>query len=79
METLFNKTVPENTLSFPPVPENTVSFVHDAQRTWACYLFGSKPGEGGIIWYPPSGCVPNFVVRFFMRVLLGCTWIKSDV
>ena len=42
---------------------------------WECYLF-SNHGGGGITWIPEKGKVPNFIVRFFMRVLLGCHWHK---
>jgi hypothetical protein len=46
---------------------------------WKCYLFGSSPGGNGILWEPNEGCVPNFMVRWFMRICLGCTWVKPEV
>ncbi len=42
---------------------------------WKCYLYGSKGGTG-IVYNPPEGCVPNFLVRWFMKICLGCTWVK---
>jgi hypothetical protein len=47
------------------------------QSQWACYLFGNKPGGSGMAWRPNDGEVPNVVVRFFMRVCLGCTWVRD--
>ncbi len=44
---------------------------------WTCYLFGSYEGAG-IKWIPDKGCVPNVFVRFFMKVCLGCTWVKQE-
>jgi len=45
---------------------------------WVCYLFGSKPGSTGcFIWHPSEGDIPNFFVRFMMKVCLGCTWVKE--
>jgi hypothetical protein len=44
---------------------------------WTCYLFGTKPGFGGFVYKPSKGQVPNFFVRWMMKVLLGCMWIKD--
>lgn len=42
---------------------------------WRCHLFNSGTGTG-IVWEPDEGGVPNIVVRFFMRICLGCRWEK---
>jgi len=44
---------------------------------WKCYLYGSKGGIG-LVYYPPEDCVPNFIVRWFMKICLGCTWVKIE-
>ena len=43
---------------------------------WKCHLFGSR-GEG-ITYFPAKGSVPNWFIRFMMKVTIGCTWIKED-
>lgn len=45
---------------------------------WKCYLFGNKPGGPGMIYTPEEGQVPNCFVRYFMKIFLGCTWIKDN-
>ena len=47
------------------------------QSEWTCYLFGSKPGARSFVWIPEEGSVPNFFVRWMMRVCLGCSWVKD--
>jgi hypothetical protein len=44
---------------------------------WKCYLFGNKPSEYGMIYIPAEGQVPNWFVRWMMKVCLGCTWVKE--
>lgn len=39
---------------------------------WKCYLYGSK----NVVYIPEKGTVPNFIVRYAMR-LLGCRWVKN--
>lgn len=41
---------------------------------WLCYLFGSRPDKGGLVWQPEKGHVPNFLTRFFMWLLFDCYW-----
>jgi hypothetical protein len=43
---------------------------------WKCYLFSNHGGRGITFW-PKKGYVPNFIVRFFMRTLLDCYWVKD--
>ena len=47
-------------------------------REWKCYLFGSKDGSG-IVYHPAKGNVPNFFIRWMMKICLGCTWVKTPV
>jgi hypothetical protein len=42
---------------------------------WVCYLWGNKPGGGGMAYYPAKGHVPNAFVRFMMKVCFACTWV----
>ena len=46
---------------------------------WKCYLFGNKPETGhyGIVYIPSVGNVPNWFIRWMMKVCLGCTWVKE--
>ena len=44
---------------------------------WECYLFGSTPAQPGLIYVPHEGQVPNWFVRWMMKVMLGCTWVKK--
>ena len=56
---------PEWKLDFPPEFD-----------PWTCYLFNAKPGNG-LSWRPLKGTTPNFFVRWMMRVMLGCTWVRN--
>jgi hypothetical protein len=47
------------------------------QSEWRCYLFCNKPGGVGIIYRPITGQVPNWFVRWMMKICLGCTWVKD--
>jgi hypothetical protein len=44
------------------------------QSGWVCYLFGSSDKSPGLKYYPTKGNVPNFFIRWMMRVCLGCRW-----
>ena len=59
----------EQTLKFritsPPDPE------------WKCYLFGNTPSGHGMVYIPAQGQIPNWFVRWMMKVCLGCTWVKK--
>lgn len=44
---------------------------------YKCYLFGSTEEFPGLVWCPDKRTVPNAFVRFMMKVLLGCTWVKT--
>jgi len=44
---------------------------------WQCYLFGNRPGSIGIIYIPPKGRVPNWFVRWAMRIFFDCLWVKN--
>jgi len=43
---------------------------------WGCYLFGTTDNTG-IVYYPTEGNIPNWFVRWMMKVCLGCTWVKE--
>lgn len=45
---------------------------------WACYMFGNRPGGGGIVYYPNKGNVPNRFARFMMQIFFDCKWIKEE-
>jgi len=63
------------------------AFKAPEQSGWKCYMFGSKPPKdngpitiswtGLFIYTPTKGNVPNFFVRWMMKVCLGCTWVKE--
>ena len=55
--------------------DTTVSLI------WRCYLYGSykKPGGTGFVYQPTEGNVPNFFIRWMMKVCLGCKWVKIGV
>jgi hypothetical protein len=44
---------------------------------WKCYLFGNKPEGQGLIYSPAKGQVPNWFVRWMMKICLDCTWVKE--
>jgi len=44
---------------------------------WQCYLFGNRPGSIGMIYTPPKGRVPNWFVRWAMRIFFDCLWVKN--
>ena len=46
---------------------------------WKCYLFGSKPEMYPAFMYTPNiHNVPNWFVRYMMKICLGCTWVKGE-
>lgn len=52
-------------MSQPPVSE------------WKCYLFGNTPNGNGMVYHPAKGKEPNWFVRWCMKVMLACTWVKG--
>jgi hypothetical protein len=54
------------------------SIAPERDPDWQCYLFGNKPGGIGIVYVPTKGQVPNWFVRWMMKVCLGCTWVKKE-
>ena len=44
---------------------------------WVCYLFGCKPGEGGISWRPHKGKEPTWFWRKMQWLILGNLWVKD--
>lgn len=52
------------------------SFSETPVSEWRCYLFGNTPGGGGMVYKPAKGAEPNRFVRWCMKVMLACTWVK---
>jgi hypothetical protein len=46
------------------------------QSEWKCYLFGASNGDG-LMYYPAKGKEPNRFVRWCMKLMLGCTWVRE--
>lgn len=43
---------------------------------WVCFLFGCKPGEGGIQWRPLKGKEPNWFWRTMQYLVFGNLWVR---
>ncbi len=43
---------------------------------WKCHLFGAEEGYG-FTYQPHVGNVPNAFVRWCMKIMLGCTWVRD--
>jgi hypothetical protein len=54
------------------------TFKQAEKSDWVCYMYGSKPNGQGMVYYPNKGNVPNWFVRYMMKVCLGCTWVKGS-
>lgn len=55
-----------------------MKFIQRKLSCWKCYMFGSSPEKnGGILYQPTEGNVPNWFVRWMMRIFLACTWVKD--
>jgi len=53
-------------------------FIEERSSEWKCYLFGSKPSSPNVfIYHPHPDNIPNFFVRWMMKICLGCTWVKE--
>ena len=44
---------------------------------WTCYLFGNKPNGLGLAYVPTKGQVPNWFVRWMMKICFDCTWVRK--
>jgi hypothetical protein len=67
-----------HSFSVSPPPSTTamcISITWPKPSGWKCYLFGL--GEHGMIVEAAEGQVPNFIQRFFQRILLGNKWVKN--
>jgi len=57
---------------------NTTILNNETSLEWKCYLFGSTPGQpGSFIYTPAKNNIPNFFIRYMMKVCLGCVWVKN--
>lgn len=46
---------------------------------WECYMFGSTPElNDGIVYAPGEDNVPNWFVRWMMKICFACTWVRVD-
>ena len=48
------------------------------ESDWECYLFGTQhsPYCNGLVYRPIEGHVPNFFIRWMMKICFNCTWRK---
>lgn len=53
------------------------SFIGVNGSEWQCYLFGSTPQYPGITYTPEKGKEPNRFVRWCMKIMLACTWVRK--
>jgi hypothetical protein len=51
--------------------------IQPEQSEWECYLFGGRPGVASIMYRPRKGRVPNWFVRWMMRICFDCLWVKG--
>lgn len=40
---------------------------------WRCYLFGLTD----TFYVPKKGAVPNWFVRWMMKICFGCRWVRN--
>ena len=40
---------------------------------WRCYLWGSTD----TFYVPQKGAVPNWFIRYMMKICLGCRWERN--
>lgn len=46
---------------------------------WTCYMFGNTATDNtGIVWRPYKRNVPNWFVRWMMKICFACTWVKEQ-
>jgi len=65
-------------MSEPTLEGNAVIANQPELSNWKCHLFGSDPVMGdGIVYTPAKGNVPNWFIRWMMKVCLGCRWVKG--
>jgi hypothetical protein len=54
------------------------SYNYPKRSDWKCHLFGADPEKNeGIMYNPAIGKVPNFFIRWMMKICLGYTWVKK--
>jgi len=58
------------------IKDGTIKFEIPEPSDWKCYMFGSRNGNG-LVYTPAKGDVPNFFIRWMMKICLGCTWVKT--
>lgn len=45
----------------------------ETDTEWRCYLWGST----NTFYTPLKGAVPNWFIRWMMKICLGCRWEKT--
>ena len=65
---IFDYEVTREQACFIEMPKNS---------NWTCYLFGNKPNGMGLVYVPREGQVPNWFVRWMMKICFDCTWVKG--
>jgi len=82
MNETANNTTESITLDYSKLTadSNKYKFVkYPEESGWKCYMFGSSPNTGyGMVYNPSKGNVPNWFVRWMMKICLGCTWVKEE-
>lgn len=63
-------------LSIDSKKSNWQIFESPKMSNWKCYLFGCYPSTNGIIYQPVEDNVPNWFIRWMMKICLGCIWVK---
>lgn len=53
---------------------NSYSIYTPEQSGWKCELFG---GNGGFVWYPAKGQVPNAFWRLMQFLAFGNRWSRE--
>ena len=46
---------------------------------WRCYMFGNRPdSKTGMVYFPWDADIPNWFVRWMMKICFACTWVKVE-
>jgi len=56
---------------------NSINIETGPLSKWTCHFFRNKSGKSAISIKLEKEMVPNIIVRWFSKVFLGCTWIKT--
>jgi len=71
-------TTSEGTLYLKPPRVGYATISVPEPSNWQCFMYGCKPTDAyKTVYRPYVGKVPNWFIRYMMRVCLGCTWVKD--